>query len=225
METDDATFTYHCDPFFAECRAYGRIREIQEQRQADANEKVRRRRAAARNVGTRAAIQPRPVSEIAVQCYGFLGLPAIPYEKMFRERFNVTDWNRAKLDYDRPEYERPPFRALVKQLVEGQKAIVNPAKMLQSLNVLRDGGVYQRDVYARNFLGGLPVDFSIAWTKPHWIFDELIEPNKTTQLDRELYDFDKMMRIERPRTRTRAVRSKMAMRRLRPRNKRIVYGK
>ena len=192
----DTIMTYQSDPFFAECRAYGRISELQD----------RRRKKLARS----------KISDVAVPCYGFLGLPAT-FEDLFREKYGIFDWHRDEVDAKKLRDEQAPFRALVKRLVIGQKAILRPAKMISDLRKLREGGIYQKDIAPRNYLGGLLVDFSVAWTIPHWSQNALGELNRTTQQNQELYDFDRMMREGRIKTSVRAAPDEDALGKLRPR--------
>ena len=187
--------TYQSDPFFAECRAYGRIQEILEKRQPKT--------------------KGRKPPDIAVPCYGFLGLSATTHEELFRSRFTIIDWNRREVDSKRPTSKKEPFRALVKKLINGQEALVNPSKMLRDLKRLRRAGIYQRDVFTRNYLEGLLVDFSVAWTAPHWSLEVLGEPNLTDQKDQELYDFDRMIKSEGIVTRIRATKNEETITKLR----------
>ena len=159
----------------------------------------------------------RKVPDIAVPCYGFLGLSTPVYEELFSEKFAVTDWNRRESDYHRPSRQREPFRALVKELVENQDAIVDPKNMKRDLKILRGGGLYQRDVAERNYLGGLLVDFSVAWTSPHWASQVLPQPLLESYQDGELWEFDEMMKEANVKTTVRAARDTETLGKLRAR--------
>ena len=178
---------FQSDPFFAECRAYGRIQEIQERKQAKAKQKK--------------------IADIAVPCYGFMILSSATYEEMLHTRFKITDWNRPEPDLQIPMKRRAPLRAIVKKLVENQEAIIKPGKMLRDLKALRQDGVYQRDVFVRNYLGGLLVDFSIAWTAPHWCLEVLGSANLEIRKDQELNDFDEMIETQDIKTTVRATKN------------------
>lgn len=196
---DDETFTYQTDPFFAECRAYGRIQVIQQQRQQAVQNKRRGHRAEQKEGAQpkkpkersrRGHLQDavlRSVQDIAVPCHGYMSVPSDPYEEMFRIKFGVANWSRPASEKGRP------FRALVKQYADDSRAIRSPKKMLNDLKTLRANGIFQRDVYARNYIGGLLVDFSIAWTEPHWALTTLTDPNLTTRKVQELFQFNRMM--------------------------------
>ena len=68
---------------------------------------------------------------------------------------------------------RQPFRAMVKDLVEddrplNEKKLIRMRKDLPKMHKL---GVCPQDVRERNYGGGPLLDFSIAITKPHWVFE------------------------------------------------------
>ncbi|KAL9083906.1 MAG: hypothetical protein Q9165_008313 [Trypethelium subeluteriae] len=191
---DDYEFTYHTDPFFAECRAYGKINEKR---------------------GSN-GWQGR---DFVVRCHGFIGLPAAIYEDILVDQFGITEWSRGQEDREVSKAKRQPFRALVKTLVDTPITIRKPARMLKDLKTLRSLNVFQRDVYARNYKDGLLVDFSLAWTKPHWHWNLLNTKTKERQLrikqNRELSQFDKMIAQSGIRTNVRATRNEDFTRRLR----------
>ena len=69
-------------------------------------------------------------------------------------------------------------------------------KMLRDLKLVRKVGVYPMDVRARNYKGGLLVDFSVAITEPHYLF--VIKPRWRIEgyKLRDLHDFDGVVREE-----------------------------
>ena len=154
-----------------------------------------------------------------MRCHGFIALPAATYEDILVDRFGITEWSRGKEDRTVSKAERQPFRALVKTLVETPVTIKNPPRMLKDLEILRSLGIFQRDVYARNYKNGLLVDFSLAWTKPHWHWDLLNTKEKERQLrnrqDEELFQFDEMIVSSGIRTHVRATPNENFTRRLR----------
>ena len=136
------TIRFHTDPFYNECRAYGKLIE------RDVNGKV------------------------AVRCHGHMTIPAARVEEL-AQRFEVDIWDRLKDDYKLPVSKRQPFRAIVKDLIEddrplNEKQLIRMRKDLLKMHKL---DVYPQDVRARNYRGGLLLDFSIAITKPHWVFE------------------------------------------------------
>ena len=133
------TIRFHTDPFYNECRAYGRLIEN------DVNGKV------------------------AVRCYGHMAIPAAREEELYR-RFNIYAWDRD--DSKLPVTKRQPFRAIVKDLVDVDRPLNEKKllKMRKDLLKMHKLDVYPQDVRERNYGDGLLLDFSIAITKPHWVF-------------------------------------------------------
>ena len=136
------TVRLQTDPFYNECRAYGRLIEY------DVNGKV------------------------AVRCHGHMAIPAAREEELAR-RFEVYEWDRPEDDSKLSVSKRQPFRAIVKDLIEddrplNEKKLIRMRKALLRMHKL---GVYPQDVQERNYGGGLLLDFSIAITKPHWVFE------------------------------------------------------
>lgn len=87
--------------------------------------------------------------------------------------------------------------------------------MLRDLKTLRAIGIYQRDLYTRNYKDGLLVDFSIAWTEPHWLLSLMKGGQLKVEKDNELFLFDRMMVEEGIRTTIRATRNYQYCRKLR----------
>ena len=136
------TIRFQTDPFYNECRAYGRF------------------------------IECGVDGKIAVRCYGHVAIPAGREEELAR-RFEVEAWDRPKDDSKLPVSKRQPFRAIVKDLIENdqplnEKKLITMRKDLLKMHRL---GVYPQDVRDRNYGGGLLLDFSIAITKPYWVFE------------------------------------------------------
>ncbi|KAL8853717.1 MAG: hypothetical protein Q9221_001528 [Calogaya cf. arnoldii] len=177
---------HYLDPFFNECRAYGKLVE------KDLNGKV------------------------AVYCHGYLILPA-QYEEDLEQQFEGLGWNRPFEEYDKPPADRQPLRAIVKELVP-EDTDWKPrvaVKILRHLKMIRKLGIYVMDIKPENYKGGLLVDFSVALTEPHFIFD--IKPAFQIQgyKNEDLRAFDAMMRDQQVRTTVRAFRNMQTTRKLR----------
>ncbi len=130
------------DPFYNECRAYGRIIE------AGLNGKV------------------------AVRCYGHMSIPA-EEEEGLKKRFGIDSWDRPGEEYAKLPRRRQPFRAIVKDPVQKDVKMTERVarKMLRDLKRIRKVGVYPMDIQARNYKAGFVLDFSVAMTYPHFLFD------------------------------------------------------
>ena len=137
------TIRFHSDPFFNECRAYGRLIDH------GVNEKV------------------------AVRWHGYLDIPAAREEEL-AQRFDVYEWDRPAEDTGS---KTKPLRAIVKDLVQDHNPLNERVfgRMRKDLLKMRRLGVHPQDVYLRNYGGGLLLDFSIAITTPHFVF-EVDEP-------------------------------------------------
>lgn len=184
------------DPFYAECRAYGRIRQK----------------------GLK-----RPV---AVACHGFISIPATKeglFAKRFN--IGDWDRPEEELSFPPSERQpfRALVKDLVETEPEVTEELVKA--MLGELKSLRSMGIYVMDVAWRNYAGGHLVDFSSAWTQPCFDLRRYIRSEKEIQTykKQDLADFDVMVEEELGiQTEIKAVPSRKARYDLRPRkNKRM----
>ena len=157
----------HMDPFYNECRAYGRFAETHQD------------------------------GKIAVGCYGHLSIPAEredELEQKFRvENWDRPDREYA-IPVAKRQPLRAIVKELVREDVPLTQRIVK--KMLKDLKKMRDLGVYPLDVRARNYKAGRLLDMSIAMTEPHYLF-EIRPRWQVRSLKREdLLMFDKMISDE-----------------------------
>ena len=157
--------------------------------------------------------------KVAVRCYGYLMIPASREDEL-RERFGVTAWNRPQEEYSKPASRRQPFRAIVKDLVTEDVPLTakTAKKMLLDLRTIRKFEVYNMDIHARNYKGGLLVDFSVAMTTPHYLF--LIKPawRREHYKNDDLWSFDQMLDEAGIVTLHRATQNQEYVSKLRPRN-------
>lgn len=132
--TDD-TLVGHMDPFYDQCRSYGRISEH----------------------------QGKCKGSVTVPCYGFLSIPA-SHEATLEKDFGVSKWGRSATESTLSPSQQQPFRALVKDLVEAADGVPTGSGqlsgILRDLRALRRTGVYLIDICARNYRGGRLVDFA-----------------------------------------------------------------
>ncbi|KAL8951220.1 MAG: hypothetical protein Q9222_002783 [Ikaeria aurantiellina] len=182
---------HYFDPFYNECRAYGKL------------------------VGAKLN------GEVAVRCHGYMMLSS-KQEDALDQKFGASDWNRPVEEYDRLPSTRPPLRAIVKDLIlddtRWTPRVAN--KMLRDLKKMRKLGIYVMDVKPENYKDGMLVDFSVALTNPHVVFD--IKPDFQIQgyKNEDLIAFDAMMQEQKVKTTIRASRNPDTVRKLRSSRKR-----
>ena len=176
---------FHTDPFFAECRAYGRIKEAQDR-----------------------GILKR---EIAIPCLGYILLPD-EHRRILEE--SGIDLQEDCLDGADTEPHTPEatnglrrVRAIVKELASQDSGVNTKSigKILGDIKQLNELGIYHRDIRRHNFKDGKLVDFGSAWTEPHCFMHsaDTEEPGETRLGD--LVMFDNMVDLERIKTTVRAM--------------------
>ncbi|KAI1182323.1 kinetochore Sim4 complex subunit FTA2-domain-containing protein [Nemania serpens] len=143
--------------------------------------------------------------QLAVPCYGYITIAA-QYERLLQKKFNVWNWNRSE-EEELGQITRKPFRALVKELVISPVSVLNPRRMLGDLKKLRKLEIFVRDVHARNYKAGFLVDFSVAWTAPHWGFVAMGPRHTNFEKIAELGQFDEMIKSKGIKTVVRARRN------------------
>ncbi|KAL8739396.1 MAG: hypothetical protein Q9190_007804 [Brigantiaea leucoxantha] len=178
------------DPFYNECRAYGRL------------------------------VEKGLNGKVAVRCHGYTTLPPEKEEEL-AQKFGVYEWYRPDEDYAKALPKRLVFRALVKDFVREDVPLTHKVvvKMLRDLKTMREAEIYNMDIYARNYKGGLLIDFSIAMTAPHYLFDIKSEWWSGVQKKLDLFQFDRMIRSEEVVTNISAVANDDYLAKLRPRKK------
>ncbi|KAI4199866.1 MAG: hypothetical protein LQ350_004314 [Teloschistes chrysophthalmus] len=156
---------YHFESFYRECRAYGRLRDS------------------------------KLDGKVAVACHGYMMLPA-EYADELERKFGAGDWYYENDMDEGPVAERQALKAIVKDLVL-EETVWTPKVFrtrLSHLKKMRAQGIYAMDIKADNYVGGLFVDFGIAYTIPHVCFD--IETASWIQVEKsiDLADFDVMIK-------------------------------
>ncbi|KAI0973682.1 kinetochore Sim4 complex subunit FTA2-domain-containing protein [Xylaria arbuscula] len=133
---------FYTDPFFAECRAYGRIKEAQTIK------------------GFR--------EKLAVPCHGYLFLTK--RDEMWLRRDGISFGSRSiSEEYRPPHLDTNLIRAIVKDF-DPRPSGLNSRNVRQALHRLRrlnDIQVYNGDIRGDNFKGGYLVDFGTSQTEPH----------------------------------------------------------
>jgi len=152
------------DPFYKECRAYGRLIETH------LNGK-----AAARYFGY--ILIPAEIETVFEREFEDLdwNRPCEEYDKPPTKRQPF----RAILKEFVPD-EGPLIHKIVKRI-------------LNDLQKMRKQGVYPRDIAARNYKAGLLIDFSAAMTEPHFLFQIRPSYQVDRYKKEDLFDFDQMI--------------------------------
>lgn len=191
----DDELAYHTDPFFAECRAYGRIEQ--------------------------ARAQEKRVRKVAARCYGFLTLKKQDEERLKREGYDLWPENLPPGDEYRILAEGSPVRALVKEYIEDDPALDLRTMrwMLKDIKFLNRNKCLNRDIKRDNYRNGLLVDFGCAWTEPHCLIRlasiEQVETWKKT----DRVQFDTMAEEQGFGDVVRAMPNQRYLRNLRPRER------
>lgn len=145
-----------------------------------------------------------------------MALPAELEEKLAKKH-DVHDWNRPDQEYRKPARRRQPFRAIVKDLAKEDVPLTEKVlkKILRHLKRIRRQNVYPMDVEARNYKGGLLVDFSIAITLPHYLFEIKMEKRVRIYKRQDLQQWQSLVEESGVKTWERALRSSEYCKKLR----------
>ncbi|CAG9955947.1 unnamed protein product [Clonostachys rosea f. rosea IK726] len=141
------TAAYYTDPFYNECRAYGRIRE---------------------------AIRKRPkISDAATHCHGFLFLGDRDQRHLEEKKCDLG-LERVDLAYQRQTAGGVRPRAIVKSLASSDHGVAEPnlRKILDRIHTLNRERIYNLDVRLENIKDGRLVDFGSSWTEPHILLNK-----------------------------------------------------
>ncbi|KAH8164226.1 hypothetical protein CIB48_g4025 [Xylaria polymorpha] len=180
---------FYTDPFYAECRAYGRI----EDGKVDKNSKT-----------------PRVRQQTAVKCYGYMFLSDEDKRWFINKGHDLED---DLLDDDVIEALEGDtrVRAIVKHLDESPKLLHarNIGRAWTTVRLLNNSlKIYNMDIKANNFIGHRLVDFGSSWTEPHELLRYLDKKGKIIaghKRGTDAQDFDDMIEEEQIPTRLRVV--------------------
>ena len=180
----------HSDPFYNECRAYGRLEE------------------------------KKLNGKVAVYCHGYIPISADKEKQLEREfGVQDWDRPGDEYDKPTSQRQpfRAIVKDLVLKDVTLTAKVAD--KMLTDLKRMRRIGVYPGDIPLRNYKAGLLVDFSTARTEPFYLFN-LRPGRQTRMIkDVDLYMWEDMRKENELNTRKRAVRDEEYCANLRPRKK------
>lgn len=160
------TLHAQCDPFYNECRAYGKLIE------SDVNGRV------------------------AARCHGYTTIHYKEVHQLGKEfHIEDLEQEAESYQESQVPPERYLYRAIVKELIRDDLPLTHMRvkKMMRDLLKMRELGVYPMDIKSRNYRGCLLVDFSSAITEPHSTFK--ISPEWQNELTRntDLVEFDEMV--------------------------------
>lgn len=181
----------HFDPFYAECRAYGRIED-------------RKRNG-----------------KVAVRCYGFTAVSALQeaalYETFDVSEWDRPSEQYSLPVAERQSF-RAIVKDLIEDQTPLSKIMIG--RMLKDLKSLRRMALFVRDVKESNYKGGKLVDFSVSWTAPHIMLSDRLFNYKdiVEEIGWELTLFDTMIEDSKIPTWVRATPNKEYLSKLRPRN-------
>ncbi|KAI0899585.1 kinetochore Sim4 complex subunit FTA2-domain-containing protein [Annulohypoxylon nitens] len=166
----DELAAFHVDPFYAECRAYGRIKKEEERR------------------GLK--------SRVGANCFGFLYLRKKDELKLIE--MGVDLWDLPEEDEYRQQAEGSPIRAIVKEYIEDETEFnqKNCEEMLKKLRRLNRWRIFHGDIRQGNYKNGLLVDFGSAWTEPHCIMKNVSKDTAEKWKEADMTKFDEMLKGE-----------------------------
>lgn len=142
------TVTYYRDPFYNECRAYGRIREPLKGK--------------------------RKLSDVAVPCHGFLFLS--DRDQQYLDDNGYELWSSIiDPSYQEKTIEGFRYRAIVKDLASSGPGVTgdNLGKVFNRTVAMNQHKIVNCDIRLDNFRDGKIVDFGNSFTSPHIIMDSL----------------------------------------------------
>ena len=180
----------HSDPFYNECRAYGRLKE------------------------------KKLNGKVAVYCHGYIPISADKEEQLEREfGVGDWDRPGDEYDkpVSKRQPLRAIVKDLVLKDVPLTAKVAD--KMLTDLKRMRRIGIYPADIVWRNYKAGLLVDFGTARTEPFYLFDLRPGRQTQIMKNTDLYMWEDMRKENGLNTRKRAVRDKEYCANLRPRKK------
>lgn len=184
------TLHFHSDPFYSECRAYGKLIE------KDLNGRV------------------------AVRCHGYTTIPfekVCQLAERFDIQDWQSDEGKHQPARSESQPYRAVVKDLIRNDV---KLTSRTAKMMKKhLLTMRKHGVYPIDIKLENYRGGLLVDLSTAITKPHyWLHINELRGQLEMYEVADLINFNGMIRDADPKMSVRTLPDRRTLAKLRPRD-------
>ena len=185
MVTDDL-LEAHSDPFFRECRAYGRLEE------------------------------KKLNGKVAVRCYGYIAIPCEEerlFRRKFKIYDWKRPGIERSVPVSERQPLRAIVKELILEDAPLTGRVAD--RILRDMKRMRRCGIYSNDVFPRNYKGGLLVDMSVAITEPFYLF-EIRQHRRKMLKDKELYMWENMVKENQLDTRTRPFRNEEYCKKLRP---------
>ncbi|VUC21324.1 unnamed protein product [Clonostachys rosea] len=161
------TAAYYNDPFYNECRAYGRIRKPLKGK--------------------------RKLSDVAIPCHGFLFLSERDKEYLDDNGYSLMPKvvNRSYWSYQEQTIGGIRPRAIVKDLASDDPGITgkNLRKVFNRIVAMNQHKIYNYDIRLDNFRDGKLVDFGSAMTEPDRMLDAMDDAYYQRQMDRAMFDY------------------------------------
>ena len=180
----------HSDPFYNECRAYGRLKET--------------------NLD----------GKVAVRCHGYTTLPAAVeselYERFDVSDWDRDEDDYDKSVRTRAAF-RAIVKDLVVEDIPLTPQVLR--RMKKDLRKIRKQGIYPTDIKATNYKGGLLIDLSTAMTEPHYLFEIKPNWRVMSYKKEDLFAFDAMVEDAGVKTNVKALPNYEYLRNLRPRDR------
>ncbi|KAI1198648.1 kinetochore Sim4 complex subunit FTA2-domain-containing protein [Nemania serpens] len=170
---------FYTDPFFAECRAYGRIKE------ARVTDGIR--------------------EKLAVRCHGYLFLAKRDERQLEKDGVDLGSRTISK-ELRPPSFDTNLVRAIVKDFEPRPSGLNsnNVRQALRRLKRLNEIQVYNRDIRGENFRGGYLIDFGSSQTEPHCLLDTLNEDEAEAKKEEDMIMFDEAVIEDKVKTTVRA---------------------
>ena len=158
--------SFHMDPFFAECRAYGKIMEAQR------NGKLKQ--------------------QLVIPCRGFIFLSDKDKKSLEMKGYDLGE---DCLDSTSLTNFSTKCRALVKDLATDSPGIhsKNLKKILKDIRTLNELQIFNLDIRMDNYRDGKLVDFGSSWTEEHHILSALDDETAAEYRTQDLVMFDQMV--------------------------------
>lgn len=165
------TTSYYSDPFYNECRAYGRI-----------NDDIKRKK-----------LKPN----IVIPCHGYMYLSEND-RRILEDRGMDLQLDKVPWEYQQGTLGGCRARALVKSLASGEPGVNGKTinNVLHDIMMLNYRGVYNMDIRLDNFRDSKLVEFGSSRTDPHIFFEKSSDVNADADRVADRTMFDEMVEEE-----------------------------